>query len=152
MIRYEPMTTEEEWRWIEARAHPIMCADTQGIVAYAENGRILAMCVADSFTTDSCSVHLAIDNPSVIRRGFLAVVATHLFETCNRKRIFGLVPSNNAKALRFDVKIGFREVARIPDAIRDGVDYVVLRMDKEKCRWLKREDKDGQRDRSAEAA
>jgi hypothetical protein len=28
------------------------------------------------------------------------------------------------------------EVARIPDAYAEGIDYIILRMDKSDCRWL----------------
>jgi len=137
MIKLKPLTEQAEWEWVNSRAHPIQCADSQGIVAYDKRG-IQAICVADSFTVDACSVHLAIDSPFVIRHGFFHEVARHLFIACGRKRIFGLVPSSNEKALRLDVHLGFEEVARIPDAYAEGIDYVVLRMDKETCRWLKK--------------
>lgn len=136
MITFKPITTQEEWRWIRERARCIACEDSQGIVAICEDGAIGAVAAFDSFTVDACSVHLAIDRPIVLRRGFLSEIAAHLFYACSRKRIFGLVPSNNEKALRLDKHIGFREVTRIPDAMKEGVDYVVMRMDREDCRWL----------------
>jgi hypothetical protein len=133
------LTTQAEWEWIHARARPISCADSQGIVAYKDNGDIQAICVADSFTVDACSVHFAIDNPFVIRAGFFHEISRHLYCVCGRDRLFGLVPGNNAKALKLDKHIGFREVARIPDGFAKGIDYVVLRMDKQGCRWLTEE-------------
>ena len=101
-----------------------------------DNDIIQAIAVFDSFTVDACSVHFAIDNPFVIKHGFLNEIARHLFIQCGRKRIFGLVPSNNEKALKLDKHIGMEEVARIPDAVKEGVDYIVMRMDKESCRWI----------------
>ena len=136
MIQFAPMTTQEQWLWFKERTHVILCEDTQGIVAMDQQGDILAILVADSFSPDSCNVHMAVDNPMVIRHGFLNEVARHLFITCGRNHIFGLVPSNNKKALKFDKHIGFEEVARIPDGVGSGTDYVVLRMDKETCPWL----------------
>lgn len=133
---FKAMDSQEEWNWIWERAHPLWCRDTAGIVAYNENGEIQAACVFDSFTVDACSVHFAIDNPFVIRHGFLHEVARHLFIHCDRKRIFGLIPSDNEKAHKLDLHIGFREVARIPDAYADGIDYIVVRMDREDSRWL----------------
>ena len=135
MICFKPLTEQDEWKWVSQRAHPIQCSDSQGIVAYDERG-IQAVCVADSFTVDACSVHFAIGSPFVIRAGFFNEVARHLFIQCGRNRIFGLVPANNEKALKLDINMGFREVARIPDAYAEGVDYVVLRMDKKDTRWL----------------
>ena len=135
MIKFKPLTTQNEWVWVQARAHPIQCSDSQGIVAYDDRG-IQAVCVADSFTVDACSVHFAIANPFVIRAGFFHEVARHLFIQCGRNRIFGLVPANNEKAIKLDLHMGFREVARIPDAYAEGVDYIVVRMDKSDTRWL----------------
>ena len=135
MIKFKPWTIDAEWQWIWDRAKPLQCKDSQGIVAYDERG-IQAVCVADSFTVDACSVHFAIDSPFVIRAGFFNEVARHLFITCGRNRIFGLLPANNAKAIKLDLHMGFREVARIPDAYAEGVDYIVVRMDKSDTRWL----------------
>lgn len=136
MITLKPLTTDAEWKWFAIRTMVIACADTQGIVAVDEKGDIQAIAVFDSFTVDACNVHFAISNPFVIRHGFLHAIARHLFTTCKRKRIFGLVPSNNEKALKLDKHIGMVEVARVPDAVREGVDYVIVRMNKEDCRWL----------------
>ena len=137
-MKFKALTTPEEWEWIHERAHPIACSDTQGIVAYSDRG-ILAVAVFDSFTVDACNVHFAIGSPFVIRHGFLAEIARHLFVTCGRDRIFGLVPANNQKALKLDKHIGMKQVAVIPDALAKGVDYIVMRMDKSDCRWLPEE-------------
>ena len=137
MIAFRPLTTAEEWAWVRARAHPIACEDSQGVVAYDQStGSILGVCVADSFTADACNVHLAIDSPSILRRGFINELAQHLFHDCGRKRVFGLVPEDNARALKFNKHIGFQEVARVPHAVREGVGYVVMSMARTDCRWF----------------
>ncbi len=136
MMYFRPMTLDAEWTWMRDRARPLRCEDSQGIVAYDGDGLIAAAFVADSFNTDSCNVHIAIDRPLVIKYGFLHEIARHIFVTCDRQRMFGLVPANNEKALRLDTHMGFREVARVPDGYATGVDYVVLRMDRETCPWL----------------
>lgn len=135
------MTTNAEWEWLQSRTHTIFCADTQGLVAYDERG-IQAMAVFDSWTVDACSVHLAIANPMAIRSGLLNEIGRHLFIENNRKRIFGLVPDNNDKALKLDTHIGMRIVAHIPDALSEGVGYHVMRMDKEDCRWIEQPKKE----------
>ena len=142
MIKFKPLTEQEEWDVFKDKTHTIRCEDTQGIVAVDEEGNIQGMLVADSFSHDSCNVHMFVDNPLLLRHGFLHEIARHLFITCGRNHIFGLVPSNNKKALRFDKHIGFKEVARIPDGVGTGTDYVVLRMDKAECPWLYREAKE----------
>ncbi len=126
--------TDADWVWFVNRTHVIRCEDTQGIVAYDENG-IRGMCVADSFSVDSCNVHFAVDSPLAIRSGLFTVFADWVFDYLGKKRMFGLVPENNARAIRLDTKIGFKEVTRVPDAIADGIGYIVMRLDREDCRW-----------------
>ena len=135
-MRFVPMLTTDEWDWMKGKTHLIACSDSEGLVAYDDKDTIVACCVADSFTVDACSVHIAIDNPTVIRDGFLNEIARHLFLYKDRKRIFGLIPSNNDKALKFDLHIGFEEVARVPNAIQEGIDYIVVCMERDTCRWL----------------
>ena len=139
MITFKPLSNQKEWDWLYSLCHMIRCEDSQGIVGYDDKGNIKCGAVFDSFTVDACSVHFAIANPFVIRHGFLHEIARHLFITCGRERIFGLVPSTNERALRLDKHIGFTEVTRIPDAIADGVDYIVIRLDKKDCRWIPEE-------------
>jgi hypothetical protein len=135
MIQFKPLDQQAEWDFFKERTHVIQCEDSQGIVAFDERG-IQAVAVFDTWTVDSCSVHYCIPNPMVLRRGFFREVGDYLFNRCNRTHIFGLVPSNNEKALKFDRHIGMHDVAVIPDAVRKGVDYVVMRMNKEDCRWI----------------
>lgn len=135
------MLGSHEWEWMRKRASVLACEDTQGIVVYQDD-EIIAACVADSFTVDACCVHLAIEKPIALRRGFLQEIARHLFITCGRNRIFGFVPSTNTKALKLDKHIGMVEVARIPNALNKGVDIVVLCMEKEACPWLPAQQKE----------
>jgi hypothetical protein len=136
MIQFSALDTQESWDWFKERTHVIQCEDSQGMVAYSATGKILAVMVADNFSPDSCNVHVAIDSPIVIKHGFLVEAFHHLFNVCNRKHVFGLVPSNNAKALKFDRHIGFKESCCIPDGCGTGTDCIILRMDKVSCPWL----------------
>lgn len=136
MIAFRAMD-QLDWEWMKVHAKPIRCEDTQGMVAYdTETGKILACCACDSFTKTSCATHMAIVDPMVLRHGFLEAIAHHLFVTCNRSNVIGLVPSINAQALRFNEHIGFKEIARIPDGLDEGVDYVIMQMKREDCKWL----------------
>jgi hypothetical protein len=138
-VQFKPMTEMDEWEFFKSKTHAIRCEDTQGIIAYSESGKILAACVADSFYSDSCNVHMFIDSPIVIKHGFLHEAFNHIFNFCKRSHIFGHVPSDNKKALKLNKHIGFTEVCRIPDGVGTGTDYVVLRMNKIDCPWIKHE-------------
>ena len=135
MFRFFPLTKQYEWDWIDKRCYPIRDEYSSGVVAYDDFGKIAAIFVCDSFSMDSCGVHLAIDNPFVIRHGFLNESLNYIFNTRQRSRAFGLVPSDNEKAIKFNKHIGFKEVARVPDGYATGIDYVVMRMDANNNRW-----------------
>ena len=135
-VFYKRLDKDYEWSWLVDRAAPKQMQDTQGIVAYDERGLILAVCAMDSWSHDNCSVHFAIDKPMVIRRGFLNECFRYVFIDRGLKRVFGLIPSDNDRAHKLDLHIGFREVARVPNGCYEGVDYIVVCIEKDECRWL----------------
>jgi hypothetical protein len=140
VIKFKPLTEQSEWDWVFKRAHPLQCKDSQGIVAYEDTtGSIAGVVIMDSWTPSGCQAHFAIDNPICIRRGLFREVAYHIHVVAGRKYIFGLIPADNKHAHAFDLKMGFKEVARIPDGYGEGVDYIVVRMSREENRWLPQE-------------
>ena len=134
MIYFKPLTEDTEWAWFKRRTGTIACEDTQGIVAY-KDAEVVAVCAMDTFTNHSCNVHFAIDYPLVIKHGFFHEIARHVFEILGKQRMFGLVPAGNAKALKIDRNIGFREVCRVPHGYQTGEDLVVMKMEREECRF-----------------
>lgn len=139
MIEFKALTEQKEWDWISKRACPAQIEDSQGLVAYDNiTGIICGVVIMDSWTKSGCQVHIAIDNPMCIRAGLLNEVATHIHVVCGRRYVFGTVPANNKKAYNFDLKIGFKEVARVPDGYAEGVDYIIMRMSKEENPWLRK--------------
>lgn len=136
MIKFKPLNHDWEWEWVWQRAHPMWVKDTEGIVAYEDTtGKIAGVVVLDSWTPSGCQSHFAIDNPMCIRRGLFNVVAEYVYDTRGRKYIFGLIPANNPDAYKFDLKMGFKEVSRVPEGYDIGVDYIVVRMSRDECRW-----------------
>ena len=138
---YQPLQVPNEWAWFKKRTHTIQCEDTQGLVIYRE-GAIQAMAVFDSFGPSACNVHWAIDNPMVLKYGFFNEICHHAFIARGKQRIFGLVPSTNEKSLKLAAHVGMEEVARIPDAMGMGVDYVIMCMKRETCRWIAEEQRE----------
>jgi len=105
-------------------------------VAYRDD-RIIAVAVLDSFTVIGCNAHFAIDEPIVLRHGFFEAVAELCFITNGKKKMFGLVPSNNERAVKLDKHIGFEIVTEIPETIEDGVGTIVMVLTREAAkRWL----------------
>ena len=110
--------------------------DTGGIVAVdKETNETVGIVVMDSWTATSVQIHQIIINPMVLRHGFFEEVAEYVFNHAGRELMIGLVPSNNAKALQMNGKIGFETAAVIPDGVDTGVDIVIMTMRKEQCKF-----------------
>ena len=139
MITIAPLTTDAQWKWMKERASPIKMEDTLALIAHNEQGEIVACCVADSFGRDSCCVHLAIESPLVLKYKFMETLADGLFNNRGMKRVFGMVPSTNEKALKLNKHLGFTVIATVPNGYCEGVDYIIMEMVRESCRWLKTE-------------
>ena len=117
-------------------ARPNICSDTKGIIALDDDGMPQAICVLDSWSFNSCQIHIWIENAFVLKHGFAEAVFNYVFNDCGRNIIIGVTPSDNEKALRFIKHIGFEEVSRIKDGYMVGVDYVVTEIRKENCRYI----------------
>ena len=136
-VTYAPLR-EAGWRWLEDRAKPIRCEDTTGFIALRDNS-IIAAVAFDSWTENSGLAHIAIEDPFVLRHGFLELAFGFAFHHADRGIMLGMTPADNEKALRFNKRIGFQEVYRVKDAYRPGIDYVLQEIRRENCRWLKPE-------------
>jgi len=136
-VRYAPLR-EAGWRWLAARARPVRCEDTEGFIALRGN-TIVGAVAMDSWTTNSCLGHIAIEDPFVLRHGFLELAFNFAFHYAGRGIMYGMTPANNEKALRFNKKIGFKELYRLCDGYRVGIDYVLQEMRRETCRWIRPE-------------
>ena len=67
----------------------------------------------------------------VLRHGFKEETFDYVFETCDRGIVYGLTPSDNEKALKFNKHIGLVELYRMKDAHKIGVDLVLQEIRKE---------------------
>lgn len=134
---FKAMDNEGEWNLFEKLTHVIKCGDYRGLVVRHDNGRVAAMAVCDSFTAgNGCNVHLAIIDPFVLRHGFLEEISRYVFIERECLRLFSLVAANNLKSLKLTRHIGMTELTRIPNGIGDGVDYVVMGLERDDCRWI----------------
>jgi hypothetical protein len=99
-------------------------------------GKLLGGVIFQDYTGNSMNIHVAGFDPKWINKDMLWVTFHYPFIQCNCRALFGLVPASNSKALEFDFKLGFKEVARIEDVFPDGP-LVVVKMMRDECRWLK---------------
>lgn len=87
-------------------------------------------------TTESVTAHIGAWEENWLTRDLLWMMFDFPFNQLGVKRIFGQVNETNTHALTFDRKLGFREVARIDGVYDHGAACIVLRMDREDCRFL----------------
>lgn len=92
--------------------------------------------VYSNYTGVSLAMHVAGFTPSWISIDMLWVAFHYPFKQLGCSKIFGHVPEGNSKALEFDLKLGFKEEARIKDVFPSG-DLILLAMRRDDCRWLK---------------
>ena len=116
------------------RAHMpyAMTESTSGIVAYdKDTTETLALFVGEDWTATSCSVHIVIIKSMVLRHGWLEAMGEYMFTRAARKKLYAVVPDNHKKSLRLVERLGFKQVARLEDAVADGIDYLVMELKRE---------------------
>ena len=136
-VEFIGLKVKRDWKWVTKVLPVRLCEDTKGIIAIdVETNAPIAVCVMDGWTYTSVQVHFAIMRKMVLRHGFLEEVADFVFNKCGKDLMIGLVPGNNELALKMDSHIGFTEAYRVKDGFDKGVDYCILELRKEDCRWL----------------
>lgn len=124
------------WEHLPIEAQPAWALDMKGIVALDDNNVMVAASIMDSWSHNSCRIHIWVAKPMVFKHGFAQETFNYIFNTCGKGVVVGVTPADNEKALKFIKHIGLKEVTRIPDGYAEGVDYVVTQLRKEDCRWI----------------
>jgi hypothetical protein len=73
-----------------------------------------------------------------ITRAFIRACLEYLFVENKKELAIGLTPCDNAEALDFNARIGFRVISKIPDAWQPGTSVVIQTLRHDECIWLKR--------------
>jgi L-amino acid N-acyltransferase YncA len=89
----------------------------------------------NGFIGRTCCMHVVIARPALFSRAILREAFEFPFLVAGLEAVLALVDSSNEAALTLDKRIGFEEIARIPNGGLDG-DLVLLRMLRNECRWL----------------
>lgn len=124
--------TQFDWPEISDCLKVVLMENTKGMVCEHE-GQLLAAMVCDSWTENSVQCHIMVMDRRALRHGFHKECANYVFTQADRKKMIGIVPSDNEKALKLDKHFGFEELCRIEDAFSDGVDAVVMELKRENC-------------------
>jgi hypothetical protein len=133
-INFDPA---RDWRWVNEQVGIKQCEDTGGIMAIdTETNETVGACIMDNWTQNSVQCHFMIVNPIVLKHKFLECCFDVMFNACGVKYVYGLVPSNNEKAVKLNKHLGFTVKACMEEAFEVGVDYLLFELKRENCRFV----------------
>lgn len=99
------------------------------------NDELRAVVVYCNFQGKSCQTHICSVGSNWMSKDFLWAMFDYPFNKLGLKVILGIISGSNDKSLKLSRKLGFEDVAKIPDAHKDG-DLWILTMRKHQCKWL----------------
>lgn len=118
-----------------------MSSDFQAIGNLNVKGEITGVVGYNGFCGKTCMIHVAGDG-NWASKMLLWAAFDYPFNQAGMVQLIAPVPGNNAKALKLDYHLGFKDLHVIKDGWDIGVDLKILTMAKEECRWLERKSYD----------
>ncbi len=122
-------------RWVCERIG-IAPFDDARAIGLLQGDTLIAGTVYERFSECDVNMHVAATSPDAMTRRFLVASFYYPFITANKRRVTGLVPASNQRALAFDLKLGFKQEGLIRCALPGGEDLILLGMLREECRLL----------------
>lgn len=113
---------------------------TRGIIAHCDSGPIMGMILFDNWSYNAVFGHIVVDNVMCLKMGGLMTEATDfVFNTCGLQYFMGAVPADKTKALAYEKRAGFKEVYRLKDGFKLGIDLIFVQMTRESAVFLPKE-------------
>lgn len=107
------------------------------VIGWVSEGELVICVGIDGWLGKTAQIHVAFASTwSYPPKQMLQAVFLHCFNHCKIETLLGVVNSNNVRALKFDERIGFREIARLPKQHEDGGDMVLLAMKQDECAYM----------------
>lgn len=118
--------------WAQDRLGLEFRSDAESIGLEDEDGTIRASVVFDNFSLCDVNMHVVSDGSRAwLNREYIVRCFAYPFLQCDFRRVTGLVPANNERALEFDLRLGFEIEGRLKDALPDQ-DIILLGMTRAK--------------------
>ena len=111
--------------------------DLQAIFWVSEQNEIEWVIGYNAFIGKTCQMHMVNLKGGYTPKQLLFSAFDYPFNHCGIEKTFGVVNSQNTKAMEYDQKLGFKEIIRFPQMHCDGGDLVLFEMNKADCRWIK---------------
>jgi len=113
------------------------CGDLQALFWANKEQQIEWVIGYTAFIGKTCQMHMVNLKGGYTPKELLKAAFDYPFNQCGIEKTFGIVNSNNVKAMEYDQKLGFTEAKRFEKMHDDGGDIVVFEMNKADCRWIK---------------
>jgi hypothetical protein len=113
------------------------CGDLQALFWVDEQNKIEWVIGYTAFIGKTCQMHMVNLKGGYTPKQLLKASFDYPFNQLGIEKAFGIVNSNNIKAIEYDQKLGFKEAVRFAGMHDDGGDLVVFEMDKADCRWIR---------------
>jgi RimJ/RimL family protein N-acetyltransferase len=105
-------------------------------IGLERDGALVAVVVYDAFSEADCNMHIASDGTQAwMNKSLLLAAFAYPFIQLKLRRVTGMVPAKNTRALAFDQHIGFVREGYHPKALPDD-DLVSLGLLRENCRFI----------------
>lgn len=113
-------------------------------IGWAEDDKLVIVAAFNGFVGKLAQIHIAAaPGWHFAPRSMLQIVFDYAFNQAGLEMLIGVVNSQNERAMRLDLHLGFKEILRLPGMHTDGGDLVVLAMKKSECKYLDKPDDAG---------
>ena len=112
------------------------CGDLKAIFWVNKDNEIEWVVGYTAFIGKTCQMHVVNITEHATPRNLLFAAFDYPFNYLGVEKVIGIVNSNNERAMKYDQKLGFKEVQRFKGMHDDGGDIVLFAMDKTDCRWI----------------
>jgi hypothetical protein len=122
--------------WAADRIENCTFRDDARAIGHEKDGNLVAAVVYDTFSTNSCFVHLASGARKWMSPEFAQVAMAYPFIQCGFPRISCIVSEANFLSIRFTRLFGWTQEGVLRKAGPTGEDLILFGMLREECRWL----------------
>ena len=131
------VTTENQDKlrnWLSEVGNDVYPQETL-CIGQKKDGELIAVVGYNNFTEKLCQIHVASTDVYWLNKDLLFAIFDYPFNKVKVNVILAPICKDNSKSLNLCRKLGFKQVADIPDAHKNG-DLVIMAMKRNQCKWL----------------
>ena len=107
------------------------------VLGWVTENKLRMVVGLNAFIGSVCQIHVAMENGfKFTPQEMLEYVFHQIFNVLEIKQLLGVVNSFNEHAMKYDLHLGFSEIARLPGMHDEGGDLVLLGMKADQCKYL----------------